>query len=167
MKYNKFIDHTLLKPNAIVQDYLSLFSEANKYDFCSVCIPASYIDLAKKHVNSNIKICTVVGFPLGYNNSKVEEARKAIDLGVHEVDMVINISMLKSKDFEYVKNEIQSVASINKNIITKVIIETDYLDETEKIMMCNIINDTDANFIKTKKSNIHELTIFLKFIWKK
>ncbi len=149
MKYHKFIDHTLLKPNALINDYLKLFKEANEYDFCSVCIPASFIELAKSHVAASIKLCTVVGFPLGYGHAKKEEAQKAINLGVHEVDMVINITKLKSQDLEYVKNEIQSIASLSPNIITKVIIETDYLDDSEKITMCQILNETSAQYIKT------------------
>ncbi len=170
MKYHKFIDHTLLKPNALIDDYLKLFSEANEFDFCSVCIPASFLSLAKKHVSSTVKLCTVVGFPLGYGSAKKEEAKKAIEQGAQEIDMVINISKLRSGDFQYVKSEIQSLASINEDIVTKVIIETDYLNESEKIKMCHIINETDAHFIKTSTgfansgAQIEDMILFKKHL---
>lgn len=170
MNYHKYIDHTLLKPNAINDDYIKLFSEANEFNFYSVCIPASFLELAKKHVSSSVKLCTVIGFPLGYGNAKKEEAQIAIELGAHEVDMVINISKLKNQDFEFVKNEIQSVASINEDVLVKVIIETDYLSEEEKIKMCHIINETNAGYIKTSTgfaqsgAQIADIELFKKYL---
>ncbi len=149
MTYEKYIDHTLLKANAREEDFKKLCSEANEFNFFSVCIPASYISFAKEQLKKDVKICTVVGFPLGSSLAKEEETQKAIDQGADEIDMVINISKLLSLDFSYIENEISKISKKCQNKILKVIIETDYLDESLTIQCCNILNNTNAQYIKT------------------
>lgn len=150
--YSKYIDHTLLKADASKSDIEKICKEAIKYNFCSVCINPWYIPVAKKILKgSKVKICVVIGFPLGSmtSESKAFEAANAIKLGANEIDMVLNISALKAHDFNYVVKEINTVkAKCSKNIL-KVIIETCILSRQDKINACKCINKSKADFIKT------------------
>ncbi len=152
MKLNQFIDHTLLKPTATEEDIRQLCKEAVQYDFFSVCINSSYVKLAKTElVGSAVKICTVVGFPLGAmsTEAKVFEAKQAIEDGADEIDMVINIGWLKSKRFDKVCQDIESVKSVMPDKTLKVILETYYLEEIEIIKASELAMQSGADFIKT------------------
>lgn len=152
MELNKYIDHTNLKAFATKSDIEKLCEEAKKYKFASVCVNPHYVSLAKKNLlDSNIEVCTVIGFPLGMNKSitKEYEAIAAIEDGADEVDMVINIGELKDKHYDYVKNEIECVRDAIDGKVLKVIIETCYLTEEEIIKATEICNQTFVNFIKT------------------
>ncbi|HNX64167.1 MAG TPA: deoxyribose-phosphate aldolase [Oscillospiraceae bacterium] len=145
------IDNTLLKPTAIWDDIKALCEESLKYKMASVCIPMCYIKDTAEFLEKKLPVCTVIGFPLGYSSSeaKLFEARESIKLGADEIDMVINIGKLKSKDYDYIKNEISRIREAAADKILKVIIETCYLNEDEKIKMCEIVTETGADFIKT------------------
>jgi len=152
MDINKYIDHTNLKPYSTKRDIEKLCEEAIKYDFASVCVNPYYVSLAHELlIRSNVKICTVIGFPLGQNHISVKqyEAKLAIDEGADEIDMVINVAALKDKYYDYVKEEIEQIKSITKNKILKVIIETCYLEKSEMIKITEICNQVGVEFIKT------------------
>ncbi len=151
-KYTQMIDHTKLSANASKQEIIELCNEAKEFQFFSVCINPYYIDLAKKELSgSNVKVCTVIGFPLGQNTteSKIFETVDAIQKGADEVDMVINIAKLKEGDIDYCVNEINLIKKACKDKILKVIVETCLLTEEEKVRACNVILKSDADFIKT------------------
>ncbi|GAF25357.1 deoxyribose-phosphate aldolase [Moorella thermoacetica Y72] len=148
------IDHTLLKPQAKPEDIERLCEEAINYHFASVCINPCYVSMASKILSgTGVKTCTVIGFPLGANETsiKVKEAQKAIEQGASEIDMVINVGMLKSKILTYVGNEIKEIVDIatKGNAIVKVIIETCLLDKEEKITACKLAVENGAAFVKT------------------
>ncbi|HSH37117.1 deoxyribose-phosphate aldolase [Schnuerera sp.] len=147
------IDHTLLKPEATEEMIKNLCNEAIEYGFAAVCVNPFYVKLAKKILmDSEVKIATVIGFPLGASSKGVKayEATKAIEDGADEVDMVINIGALKNKDFEFVKKDIKSVVdAVNGNGIVKVIIETCLLTEEEKVKACQLSKEAGAHFVKT------------------
>lgn len=148
------IEHTILKADTSLIDIEKLCNEAIQHHFYGVCIPPYFIKYAKNIINNNqVKIVTVVGFPLGYNTTpaKVEEARKAIDQGADEIDMVINIAALKNNDWNYVKNDIQSVMTLVqlKSKKLKVIFETALLTEEEKVKLCEICSELGVDFVKT------------------
>ena len=149
----KMIDHTILKPDATKEEVIKICEEAKKYNFASVCINPSRIKLAKDILDgSEVKICTVIGFPLGATSteSKRFETEQAIKDGATEVDMVINIGSLKDKDYDYVYNDIKAVVEVAKNkALTKVIIETCLLNDDEKVMACNLAKKAGADFVKT------------------
>ena len=152
MELNKYIDHTNLKNTATLKDIEKLCNEAIKYKFASVCIYPYYIPLAKKLLkDTNVEVCTVIGFPTGESTKevKVYEAIDAVEKGANEIDMVINISALKNKDYDYVKEEIEEVRDAIDGKVLKVIIETCLLTEKEIIKMTEICNETFVNFIKT------------------
>lgn len=155
MNIAKMIDHTLLKPQAEKSDIEKLCNEAKQYEFISVCINPYFVDLAYSLLkDTDVKVCTVIGFPLGANTieSKVYEAVDAIKRGAAEIDMVLNIGALKSGDYGYVKREIEAVVKAAKSygdIIVKVILETCYLTDEEKIKACKITVDAGADFVKT------------------
>lgn len=152
MKLNKFIDHTLLKANATSDQIDNLCKEAIENDFYSVCVNGSYVKRCLENLkNTNIKIAVVVGFPLGSvtTNTKVFEAKEAINLGADEIDMVINVSKLKDKDYGYVENEIREVKEAIGDKILKVIIETCYLSDEEKVIASKLSIRADADFVKT------------------
>lgn len=154
MQINKYIDHTLLKADASINEIKKLCLEAKKYKFASVCINPYYIPYCKKLLKgSKVKVCTVIGFPLGQMSalSKLLEAINAIDAGAKEVDMVLNIAALKAKNFNYVIDEIKCIANAChvKNVILKVIIETCLLTKQEKINACKCVTKAKADFIKT------------------
>lgn len=149
----KYIDHTLLKADAQRQEVIDLCSEAKEYGFFSVCINPSFIELSKKELTgSDVKVCTVIGFPLGASTSETKafETKDAIEKGADEVDMVINISRLKEKDYDYVLSDIKSVVdSAQKKALVKVIIETCLLTDEEKVKACELAKQAGADFVKT------------------
>lgn len=152
MKLNKLIDHTLLKPEATKAQIEKLCGEAKEYDFKSVCVNPHYVKYAKELLKeSDVLVCTVIGFPLGQNTTaiKVAETKDAIQNGADEIDMVINIGALKSKDEDYVLNEIKEIRKACKGKTLKVIIETCLLTDEEKITACKLSNEAGADFVKT------------------
>ena len=152
MKLSKYIDHTLLKADASIEQIKTLCSEAKEYDFKSVCVNPCNIELCKKELEgSDVLVCCVIGFPLGAMStlSKVFEANDAVKKGADEVDMVINIGRLKDKDFEYCINEIKRIKSAVGNKVLKVIIETCLLTNEEIVNACNCVVEAGADFVKT------------------
>lgn len=146
-----YIDHTLLKATATWAQIKTLCDEAVKYHTASVCIPPAYISRVRKEYGESFNICTVIGFPLGYNTTPVKafEAEDAIRKGADEIDMVINIGDVKNGEFDKVEEEIKAVKAACGNHILKVIIETCYLTEQEKISLCRAVTNAGADFIKT------------------
>lgn len=148
------IDHTLLKANATAADITKLCKEARNYGFYSVCVNPLYTGLANELlVGTAVKVCTVIGFPLGatFTEVKVAEAREAIRNGALELDMVMNIGALLSNDLAAVQYDIEAVLNLARksNVLVKVIIETALLDEDQKITACEIVTSAGADFIKT------------------
>jgi len=145
------VDHTQLKQGATWQDIRTLCDEAMAFKTASVCIPPCYVKQAHDYVQGKMVVCTVVGFPNGNSTtaSKAFETREALDNGAGEIDMVINIGMLKAGDLQYVTNEIKTLKEVVGDKILKVIIETCLLTEEEKIAMCKAVTDAGADFIKT------------------
>ena len=152
MDYNKYIDHTLLKAFATKEDILNLCNEAKEYNFKSVCVNPDFVSYAKELLEgSDVLVCTVIGFPLGANTTKVKvfEAYDAISNGADEIDMVINISKAKEHDYNYIYEEIKAVKDHINNHTLKVIIETCYLTEEEIKEVSLIVKKANANFVKT------------------
>lgn len=147
----KHIDHTLLKPFATWEDIQKLCDEAIRYQTASVCIPPNYIKRIHEKYQDRLNICTVVGFPLGYSTTeaKMTEVRQALEDGVNEVDMVINITDVKNGDYQKVEDEIRSLKQLVGDKILKAIIETCFLTEAEKIEMCKAVTRAGADYIKT------------------
>ncbi len=149
------IDHTLLKPQATEADIVQLCQEAKENGFCSVCVNPAHVNAARKLLTgTTVKVCTVIGFPLGANTPEVKafEARDAMTKGARELDMVINIGALKHGDFELVLRDIRGVAAEARRedgIIVKVIIETALLTEAEKVKACELAVEAGADFVKT------------------
>ncbi len=149
---NRIIDYTLLKPYSTKEDVVKLCQEAKKYNFYSVCVFPVYVSMCKNLLKrADIKVTTVVGFPLGCSTTatKCFEAKEAIKHGADEIDMVLNITAFKSKDYVSVLNDIKLVRKIAKNKILKVIIETAYLNKEEKIQAVNLVKEAKADFVKT------------------
>ena len=149
---NKLIDHTNLKSDATKENIKQLCKEAVTWNFQAVCLNPSYVKFAAVELlNTEIKICTVVGFPLGAvpSETKVFEARNAVEHGAHEIDMVINIGALKEGDYTYVLKELREVINASKPAPVKVIIETYLLTEAEKRDACKLVMDAGASFVKT------------------
>jgi deoxyribose-phosphate aldolase len=152
MELNRYIDHTLLSASATEADILKLCEEALKYNFYSVCINSSYVPLAKQALGrSDVKICTVISFPLGAmsTEAKIFEAKKAIEQGATEIDMVINIGRLKSKNHLAVLKDISKVKRAIGLIPLKVILEISELSKNEIVKACEICIDARADFVKT------------------
>ncbi len=152
MKLNKYIDHTLLKADATKEQITKLCNEAKEHDFASVCVNTCYVPLCAELLKgSDVKVCCVVGFPLGAMDtvSKAFEAKTAVSNGAGEVDMVINIGALKDKDYEYVTKDIEAVVNASKPAIVKVIIETCLLTDEEKVQACKCAMQANAEFVKT------------------
>lgn len=154
LKLAKLIDHTLLKPDATQQDVAQLCFEARKYGFASVCINPTWVSLCSQLLQgSPVKVCTVIGFPLGATAPEVKafEAENAIKQGASEIDMVINIGALKARDLELVAKDIRGVvtASHARGAIVKVIIETVFLTDEEKTIACLLSKEAGADFVKT------------------
>ena len=147
----KTVDHTLLAATATWADIKNICDEAKEMKVASVCIPPSYVKQAVDYFQGEIAVCTVIGFPLGYQTTpiKVAEAKDAIANDAKEVDMVVNIGQLKDGLFDQIEEEIRQIkAAVGSNIL-KVIIETCYLTEEEKIKMCEVVTNAGADFIKT------------------
>ena len=165
------IDHTLLEAFAKWEDIDTLCEEAVKAKTASVCVPQSYIKrISEKYPDLNI--CTVVGFPLGYNStgSKVQEIKDALENGANEIDMVVNISDVKNGDYDKVEEEIRTLKETCKGKVLKVIIETCYLNEEEKIAMCKAVTNAKADYIKTSTgfgtagATMEDILLFKKHI---
>jgi deoxyribose-phosphate aldolase len=151
---NQYIDHTLLKPQATADDFVKLCNEAKEYNFKAVCVPPSQLKLCRELLkDSDILLCTVVGFPLGHMTleSKVFETQNAVELGANEVDMVINISAFKNGEDSLIETEVKNLASIchSKGAILKVILETCLLTDEEITKLCKICEVAGADFVKT------------------
>ena len=148
-----YIDHTALKPDIVKTDIEKLCDEAIKHGFASVCINPCYVSFAKEYLNgSDVKVCTVIGFPLGATTSEVKvfEASQAIENGAKEIDMVLNIGALKEGRFDYVEKDIRAVAETCRGkALLKVIIETCLLDDNQKIKACKLAKIAKADFVKT------------------
>lgn len=149
---NKHIEHTLLKQDAKLEDFIKLFEEAKEHKFLGVCINPAYVKLAKENLyGTDVKIVTVVGFPLGANRSDVKafETSKAVEDGADEIDMVLNVSKLKDKDYDFIINDIKTVKTACKDKPLKVILETDLLSKEEIKKACELCIEAKANFVKT------------------
>lgn len=152
MKDSKYIDHTLLKAFATKEQIANLCAEANKYDFKSVCVNPYWVNFAHQLLaGSGVLVCTVIGFPLGANSPEVKafETTKAIADGADEVDMVINIGEAKAHNWDAVYEDIKAVVDAAKGVTTKVIIETCYLTDEEKVEVCKLSKKAGADFVKT------------------
>ena len=152
MGLNKYIDHTILKATASSADVQKLCEEAIEHEFYSVCVNGCYVADAKHLLQgTDVKVAAVVGFPLGAMTtaSKVFEAKEAIENGVSEIDMVINVAKLKDGEFDYVENEIRLIKEAIGNNVLKVIIETCYLTDEEKVKACELSLVAKADFVKT------------------
>jgi deoxyribose-phosphate aldolase len=173
MKYNKLIDHTLLKPDATPEQIIKLCEEAKAFDFMSVCVNPAYVPLAHECLKgSDVKVCTVVGFPLGMNltKTKLEETELAIKEGADEIDMVINIGMLKSGNDDYVEGEIALLKQACGSRVLKVIIETCLLTDDEKLRACIASKNARADFVKTSTgfsiggATVHDVALMRKTV---
>lgn len=152
MKLNKYFDHTLLKADATIEQIDKLIDEAKEYDFFSVCINPSWISYAKEKLQgTDVKVCTVIGFPLGAmsTEAKVFETKDALDKGADEVDMVLNIGRLKMGDKEYVIDEIKKIKAACEDKLLKVIIETALLSDDEIRVATECVVEGGADFVKT------------------
>lgn len=148
----KLIDHTLLKPVATQAEIATLCDQARQYGFCSVCVNPYWVKFAKEQLKgSDVKVCTVIGFPLGANTTAVKtaETRDAVSNGADEIDMVLNIGALKSRDHAAVLADIQAVRNACPDRILKVILETSQLTEEEKVTACQLCSKAGADFVKT------------------
>ena len=146
------IDHTILKADATKQEIIQCCKQAKEHSFASVCVNPAYVPLvAAELANSGVKVCTVIGFPLGANNSQVKafEAATAVKEGAEEIDMVIHIGALKDGKYDEVESDIRGVVNASGNAIVKVIIETCYLTREEKIKACSLAVKAGAKFVKT------------------
>lgn len=168
MEFNKYIDHTLLKPNALDKDIEKICNEAKQYNFKSVCVNPCYVKLAKKTLTgSDVLVCTVIGFPLGATTTKakVEETKSAINDGADEIDMVINISRTKEHDYQYLEKEISAIKKVCGERTLKVILETCLLSDDEIVAACLASKNAGANFVKTSTgfstggATIHAVTL--------
>ena len=152
MKKSKYIDHTLLKATATYDEILNLCNEAKEYDFASVCVnPANVTFVHQLLEDTDVKVCTVIGFPLGANTPAVKafETTDAITNGADEVDMVINIGMAKAHNWDAVYEDIKAVVDAANGVLVKVIIETCYLTDEEKEEVCKLAVKAGADFVKT------------------
>lgn len=149
---NKHIEHTLLKQDAKLEDFIKLFNEAKAHKFLGVCINPAYVKLAKENLKDNdVKVVTVIGFPLGANRSDVKafEASKAVEDGADEIDMVINVTAIKNQDYDFVVNDIKAVKAACKDKPLKVILETDLLEKDEIKKACELCVEAKADLVKT------------------
>ena len=171
MNLSEFIDHTNLSKTATAEDIIKLCEEAKKYHFPTVCVSPYYVKAASEYLkDTTVEVCTVIGFPNGYSTlpTKQYEVIDAIHNGAREIDMVININALKNKDYDYVKNEIETIRDSIDGRVLKVIIETCLLTDEEIIKMTEICNETFVNFIKTSTgfdregATIHDIELINK-----
>ena len=152
MSVNSYIDHTLLKADANEEQIHTLIDEAKEYQFASVCVNPTWVKTAANFLkDSSVKVCTVIGFPLGASTSTVKafEAKDAIANGADEIDMVINIGALKSRNFKLVEDDIKAVVESSGTKLVKVIIETCLLTDDEKVKACQLAKSAGADFVKT------------------
>ena len=172
-KFNKLIDHTLLKQDATPEQIVKLCEEAKQFDFMSVCVNPAYVPLAAQCLKgSDVKVCTVIGFPLGMNltKTKVEEAQLAIKEGADEIDMVINVGMLKAGHDDYVEEEIRELKAVAGKRVLKVIIETCLLTDEEKVRACIASKNAGADFVKTSTgfstggATVHDVSLMRKTV---
>ena len=177
MELNKYIDHTLLKPTASEKDIIKICNEAKEYHFASVCVNPCNVSLVSNELKgSDVKVCSVISFPFGASSTevKVEEAKKAIEAGAEEIDMVINIGKLLEGDLEYTQNEVSAITKVchEKNVLLKVIVETCYLEEKNIADICAIIEKAGADFIKTstgygpRGASVEDIKLFKKYLKK-
>ncbi|MBO4572303.1 MAG: deoxyribose-phosphate aldolase [Clostridia bacterium] len=167
-------DHTLLNQTATWEEIKAICDDGIKYKTASVCIPPSFVKRAKDYVGDKLVICTVIGFPNGYNTTetKVFETTDAIKNGADEIDMVINIGELKAKNYEFVEDEIKKIKSACGDKILKVIVETCLLTDEEKIKTCELVTNAGADFIKTSTgfskagATFDDIELFSKHIGK-
>lgn len=167
-------DHTILGQTATWEDVKGICDDGIKYSVASVCIPPAYVRRAKDYVGDKLAVCTVIGFPNGYNTTavKVFETLDAIKNGADEIDMVINIGELKAKNYSYVSDEIKKINEACGDKILKVIIETCLLTDEEKVKMCEIVTDAKADYIKTSTgfsksgANFHDVALFAENVGK-
>ncbi|MBQ3408800.1 MAG: deoxyribose-phosphate aldolase [Clostridia bacterium] len=165
-------DHTYLKQQATWRDVKAICDDGIKYKTASVCIPPSFVKRAKEYVKENLKICTVIGFPNGYNTTEVKvfETENAVKNGADEIDMVINIGDLKDKNYNSILEEINKIKEACNSKLLKVIIETCLLTEEEKIRMCEIVSKSNADYIKTstgfstKGATVEDIKLFSKYM---
>ena len=166
------VDHTELKQIARWDDIKLLCDQGVKYGVASVCIPPSFVKQAKEYVENKIKICTVIGFPNGYNTTEVKvfETEDAIKNGADEIDMVINLGDLKDKKYDKISSEINEIKKACSGKLLKVIIETCFLSKEEKIKMCEIVSNSNADYIKTSTgfggegATIEDIKLFKKYM---
>lgn len=166
------VDHTLLLQTATWDEIKAICDDGIKYETASVCIPTCYVKQAKEYMGEKCKVCTVIGFPNGnYTTAtKVFETKDAVANGADEIDMVINIGMLKAKEYDYVLEEIRQIKAACDGRILKVIIETCLLTEEEKIKMCEIVTESGADFIKTSTgfstagATFEDVELFAKYV---
>ncbi|MCR5107618.1 MAG: deoxyribose-phosphate aldolase [Lachnospiraceae bacterium] len=167
-------DHTLLLQDATWEEIKGICDDAIKYKTASICIPPCYVKMAREYAKDKIKICTVIGFPNGNmtTETKVFETEDALKNGADEIDMVINIGMLKAKDYDYVLSEIKQIKKACGSKILKVIIETCLLTDEEKVKMCELVTDSGADYIKTSTgfstagATIEDVKLFSKNVGK-
>lgn len=167
-------DHTLLSQTATWDEIKAICDDGMKYKTASVCIPPAYVKQAKDYVGDKLAICTVIGFPNGYNTTATKEfeTKDAIKNGADEIDMVINIGQLKAKNYDYVLDEIKILKAACGDKILKVIIETCLLTDEEKVKMCKIVTEAKADYIKTSTgfsksgATFHDIEIFAKNVGK-
>lgn len=147
----KHVDHTLLFQGATWEEIKQICDDAMKYETASVCIAPSYVKQAAEYMGDKMAVCTVIGFPNGYMTTKAKEfeTKDALENGASEIDMVINIGWLKEKKYDLIENEIRALKAVCKDKILKVIIETCFLTDEEKIKMCEIVTNAGADYIKT------------------
>ena len=152
MEYNKLIDHTLLKPDASLVTLAKLCDEAAQHEFMSVCVNPCFVPVAKKLLEgSNVKVCTVIGFPLGATlpEVKVFETKRCVELGAEEIDMVINVAMAKAHDYDFIANEINMIKIACQGRLLKVILETCLLTNEEIVQCCRAAIKAGADYVKT------------------
>ena len=147
----KHVDHTLLLQGSTWEEIKQICDDAMKYETASVCIAPSYVKQAVEYMGDKMAVCTVIGFPNGYMTTKAKEfeTKDALENGASEIDMVINIGWLKDKKYDLIENEIRALKAVCKDKILKVIIETCFLTDEEKIKMCEIVTNAGADYIKT------------------
>ena len=166
------VDHTLLKQSAVTDEIKALCDEGIKYGTASVCIPPSFVKAAKEYVGDRLKLCTVIGFPNGYNTTAVKcfETQQAVNEGADEIDMVINIGMLKEGRYDELLDEIKAVKAACGGKLLKVIIETCMLTDEEKIKMCELVTLSGAEYIKTSTgfggggATFEDIALFSKYV---
>lgn len=166
------VDHTLLKPEATWDQIKTLCDEAMEFGCATVCIPPSYVKRAAEYVQGNLKICTVIGFPNGYNTmaAKIFETKDAVENGASEIDMVINLGWVKDRNWKDLAQEIAGVKAACLGRPLKVIIETCLLTDEEKIALCKCVSDSGADYIKTSTgfstagATFHDVELFAKHV---